>query len=75
VIEPLERGTARAVGSVAYCSNGFQSVACFRLRKIEIRPWYGMQSCKKQPYKNLPFLGDILRAGCMVVLDQYLLKK
>jgi hypothetical protein len=39
VIEPtaLERGMARAIGSVAYYSNGFQSVACFRLRKIEIR--------------------------------------
>jgi hypothetical protein len=39
VIKPttLERKTARAIGSVTYCSNGFQSVACFRLRKIEIR--------------------------------------
>jgi hypothetical protein len=39
VIEPtaLERGTTRAIGSVAYCSNGFQSVAYFRLRKIEMR--------------------------------------
>jgi len=42
VIEPtaLEHGTARAIGSVAYCSSGFQSVACFRLRKIEICPNY-----------------------------------
>ena len=40
MIEPtaLKRGTTR-VGLVAYCSNGFQSVACFRLRKIEIRPY------------------------------------
>ena len=35
-----ERGTTRAIGSVTYCFNGFQSVACFRLRKIEIRPCY-----------------------------------
>jgi len=34
----LECGTARAVGSVAFCSNGFQSVAHFRLQKIEIHP-------------------------------------
>jgi hypothetical protein len=40
VIEPmaLKRGTARAIGPVAYCSDGFQSVAHFRLRKIEIHP-------------------------------------
>jgi hypothetical protein len=40
VIEPmaLERGTTRAIGSVAYCSDGFQSVAYFRLRKSEMHP-------------------------------------
>ena len=32
----LEYIAARAIGPVAYCFNGFQSVVHFRLRKIEI---------------------------------------
>ena len=34
----LGHETTRAIGSVAYCFNGFQSVVHFRLRKIEIHP-------------------------------------
>jgi hypothetical protein len=31
----LEPGTTRAIGPAAYCSNGFQSVACFRFADKE----------------------------------------